>query len=202
MIRKVLRPLLVLIFTGLVPIGCCKESALDYANLRELALYLAESASASAALTTGSRTTAPELILTVRPEYDYLAAAPVGSWFAGQAMALSCPEPGGKGLKDKVADVLFTSTGLFNGVATGQSLQQFVRCSGGNSHYQGLDFPLSQLADSLNKWKGGDLGELNRIFELRISPKPRDNAQQQFQLLIRMVSGKEVRQSTPVIIWE
>jgi hypothetical protein len=201
MVRKLLRGLLFLVFMGLVPVACCREER-DYANIRELLLYLSEPGVNSPALLTGARTSAPELMTTVRLQYDYLTAAPTSSLFGSQAMAFQCEGPGIKGLKDKVASITFTSLGLFNGVAAGQSLEQFVRCSGGNSKFQNLRFPLAQLADSLNTWKAGEFdGQLDIPLELYISPLPRDNAQQQFQLRIQLQSGKEVVQTTPAIIW-
>ncbi|UPL48903.1 hypothetical protein [Hymenobacter sublimis] len=201
MIWKLLRMLLLLIFLGVVPMACCKEELREYANVQAIRLFLSESVNGPA-ITSGTRTTAAQLRATVQLEYHYVAVAPSGSWFSGNAMALQCPEPGGKGLKDKVESVSFTSTGLFNGVAAGQSLEQFVRCSAGNSRYQGVTFPLAQLADSLNTWKSGKYGELNYPLELVISPKPTDNVQQQFLLRIRLQSGKQLEQTTPTFVWE
>ncbi|RSK37466.1 hypothetical protein [Hymenobacter metallilatus] len=181
--------------------GCCKEELRDYANVRAIRLLVAESANGPA-FTNGTRTTAAQVLASVRLEYDYLAAAPSGSWFTAGALAWQCEEPGRKGLKDKITEVSFTSTGLFNGVAAGQPLNQFVRCLPGNSRYQGVSFPLAQLADSLNSWKSGDYAELDRPIELVVSPKPTDNAQQQFRLRLRLHSGKEVEQTTPSFIWQ
>ena len=200
--RKLFYTLLFLVFMGILPVGCCKEEVRDYANLRAMKLLLTEPGPGSSQLASGSRTTASELVTTIIPEYDFVTLAPAGALFTGSALAWSCDEPGEKGLKDKVAAVSFASTGLFNGIAAGQSLEPVVRCSGGLSRYKGLDFPLSQLADSLNTWKSGKYGDLNSPLELHISPKPRDNARQQFELRIRLESGKEVMQATPEIFWE
>ena len=202
MTQKPLKALLLLVFTGLIPVGCCKESRLDYANVRQVFVYLSESTNINVGLTNNSRTRDTALVVTVRLDYDYLAAAPARTWFTGQALALQCPEPGEKGLKDKVAAVSFTSAGLFNGVPAGQSLAQFVRCSAGYGSSPRIEFPLSQLADSLNKWRAGEYRELTTPLQLRISPKPRDNARQQFQVLIRLASGKELGEYTPSVLWE
>ncbi|GGG38542.1 hypothetical protein [Hymenobacter glacieicola] len=198
---KLLRTLLMLLFLGVVPIACCKEEMRDYANVRAIGLTLAESIN-GVAFTDGTRTTAAELLANIRLEYSYLASVSLGNPFIGSANALQCEEPGGKGLKDRIAALSFTSTGLFNGVAAGQPLDQFVRCSAGKSGYEGTTFPLTQLADSLNTWKSGKFGELNYPIKLTIGPKPADNAQQQFRLRIRLQSGQEIEQTTPRFTWQ
>ncbi|UYZ63801.1 hypothetical protein [Hymenobacter weizhouensis] len=202
MFKKLIQTLLLGVFLGMVPLGCCKDEPREYVTVRGLKLYLSEPAPGSPLLNSGARTSAPELLTTVRLEYNYVAAAPVGALFTSQAVAWSCEAPGRKGLKDKVTAVTFTSTGLFNGVAAGQPLNQFVRCSGGRSYHQGAEFALAYLADSLNSWKSGEYGDLNTPLYLRISPKPRDNAHQQFQLRLRFASGHEVVQTAPDIRWD
>ena len=203
MLQNLLRGVLLFVFMGLVPVACCKED-LDHANIREIFLSLSEPGAGKPTLTTGARTSAPELLTSMIIQYDYLAALPMGSLFGNQALAFSCPDPGSEGLKDQVANITLTSTGLFNGVAAGQSLEQFVQCGGGTSRYKGVRFPLAQLVDSLNTWKAGDAGhgELDLPLELYIGPLPRDNANQQFQLRIQLKSGNEVVQTTPAIVWQ
>ncbi|MET4105824.1 hypothetical protein [Hymenobacter sp. UYP22] len=200
MTRKLVQMLLLLVFLGVIPMGCCKELR-DYANVRVVQLLVAETSNGPA-FTAGTRTAAAQLLVSLVLKYDYLAAAPSRNWFAASAMAFQCDEPGSRGLKDKISELSLTSTGQFNGVAAGQPLNQFVRCLAGNSSYQGVSFPLAQLADSLNSWKSGGYDELDRPIELIVSPKPADNAQQQFRLRIRLQSGKEIEQTTPSFIWE
>ncbi|WP_143164052.1 hypothetical protein [Hymenobacter daecheongensis] len=148
-------------------------------------------------LTSGARTSAAELRATLRFQLDFVAQGSAGSPFIGPAQALQCADEGTKGLKSEVTEVVLTSTGLFNGRAAGQSLNSFVSCSVENSR---AEFPLSQLPDSL-KTKTWQLYRLNSSIVLRISPKPADNARQQFQIRLRLANAQELTQSTPDVIW-
>ena len=193
--RNVVRTLLTLTFLGLIPVGCCKQVTREYVRPQELLLVLAEPAPDSPALASGARTSAPELLASVRFRYEYVAAVSAGSPFVGAAYALQCPAEGMSGMKDKIAAVAVTSTGLFNGVAAGQSLQHLVRCRTGPGR---AEFPLAQLADSLSARK---LDQLYETVTLRIGPRPADNAAQQFRVSVRLGNGQEVAQLTPAIVW-
>lgn len=208
MFQKLLRALLVLGFMGLLPVGCVDvcPNLPDYATLREFSFSLAESTSGAPSfsdpeLASGARTTVPTLLAHIKHlDYDYVATAPTGSPFSSPAVAWSCVEDyGSKGLRDRVAAVTLTSTGLFNGLAAGQPLNQFVRCRSYQNYADSVAFPLAQLPNLLNAWKND---ELRTPLTLRISPKPRDNARQQFSLRVRLESGKEIVQTTPEIFWE
>ena len=190
------RSLLLLVFLGVLPVACCRQATRDYAYLKDLFLELADAAGTP--LASGARTSANEVRLTMQFRLDYIARGAVGTPFTGSVQAFQCAEEGSKGLKTAVAEVGLTSTGLFNGQAAGQPLNAFVRCTIGRN---GPDFPLAQLADSLNtkKWY------LYRRFEpivLRVSPKPADNARQQFQVRVRTVDAQQLTQTTPAIIWD
>lgn len=186
--------MLTLVFSGLIPVSCCQQVTREYVRPQELVLALAEAAG-QPALTSGARTAAPELLVSIRFRYEYVASVSAGLPFVGSAYALQCAPEGMRGLKEKVAAVAVTSTGLFNGVTAGQSLQQFVRCRTGTGR---AEFPLTQLADSLNARKIDQLGD---TFTLRISPKPADNARQQFRVSVRLDNGQETAQVTSEIIW-
>ena len=152
------RLLLLLVFVGVLPVGCCTELPPPHLRIRGFDLYLTEPPTTiNTRLTSGIRTSAPELLTTVRFQFDAVAATRGSLPFVGSAQALQCEEPGGKGLKEALAvDIVeFTSTGVFNGVAAGQSLQWFVRCTGGYS--RPTEFPLGQLADSLSTWEAHEL---------------------------------------------
>ena len=190
-----LRSFLLLVFLGVVPLSCCRQATRDYTYLKDLDLQLTDAAGTP--LTSGARTSAAELRATLHFRLDYIAQQPLGAPFAGQALALQCADEGMKGLKSAVTEVVLTSTGLFNGQAAGQSLNAFVRCSTtGNP----AEFPLSQLVDSLNT-KTWQLTQLYAPLVLRISPKPTDNARQQFQVRVRLANASELTQRTPDIIW-
>lgn len=190
------RSFLLLVFLGFLPVACCRQATRDYAYLKEVVLELADAAGSP--LANGARTSTSELQLALQFRLDYVARCAGGAPFTGAAQAFQCAEEGQKGFKAGVAGVELTSTGLFNGQAAGQPLNAFVRCTLGRS---GLDFPLAQLADSLNtkKWY------LYRRYEpivLRIRPKPADNARQQFQVRVRTVDAQQLTQTTPAIIWD
>jgi hypothetical protein len=161
------------------------------------AMSLALADAAGNPLLSGAHTSATELQATLQLQIDYIAQRPSNALFLGQAQALQCAEEGSKGLKSAVTDVELTSTGLFNGQAAGQSLNAFVRCT---SPRNPTAFPLSQLADSLNS-KRWQLYQLGAPLVLYISPKPADNAYQQFRVRVRVAGGQELTQSTPAIIW-
>lgn len=190
-----LRSCLLLVFLGVLPVSCCRQATRDYVHLKELALELADAAGNP--LPSGTRTSAAELQATLQFRIDYIALGPTGWPFIGSAQALQCPAEGMSGLKSAVTEVVLTSTGLFNGRAAGQSLNPFVRCFTANSP---TEFPLSQLADSLNTRRGQEY-RINKPIVLRISPKPTDNAYQQFRVQVRVAGGQELTQSTPAIIW-
>ena len=190
------RSLLLLLFLGVLPVACCRQATREYAYLKDLFLELADAAGTP--LASGARTAANEVRLTLQLRLDYIARGAIGAPFTGVVQAFQCAEEGQKGFKAGVAGVELTSTGLFNGQAAGQPLNAFVRCSLGRG---GPDFPLAQLADSLNtkKWY------LYRRYEpivLRISPKPADNARQQFQVRVRTVDAQQRTQTTPAIVWD
>ena len=190
-----LRSCLLLVFLGVLPVSCCRQATRDYVHLKELALELADAAGNP--LPSGTRTSAAELQATLQFRIDYIALGPTGWPFIGSAQALQCPAEGMSGLKSAVTEVVLTSTGLFNGRAAGQSLNPFVRCFTANSP---TEFPLSQLADSLNT-KKGQAYRINLPIVLRISPKPTDNAQQQFQVRVRQANASELTQLTQDIVW-
>ena len=190
-----LRSFFLLVFLGVLPVSCCRQATRDYWYLKSITLALADAAGTP--LTSGAQTSAAELRASLRLQFDLIAQGSVGSPFIGSAQALQCADEGTKGLKAEVAEVVLTSTGLFNGRAAGQSLNSFVRCSIRNNQ---TGFPLSQLADSL-KSKTWQLYRLSDPIELRISPKPTDNARQQFQVRLRLADTQELKQSTPDIIW-
>ena len=190
-----LRSCLLFVFLGVLPVSCCKQTTRDYIYLKEMTLELADAAGSP--LPSGARTSAAALRATPRFRIDYVAQGPNGSPFVGTAQALQCPAEGMNGLKSDVTEVVLTSTGLFNGRAAGQSLNSFVLCATANSP---TEFPLSQLADSLNT-KTSQGFRINSPIVLRISPKPTDNARQQFQVQVRVAGGQELTQSTPDIIW-
>jgi len=190
-----LRSFLLLVLLGVLPVSCCKQATRDYVYLKEMTLELAEAPGRP--LSSGARTSAAELRATLRFRIDYVAQGTAGSLFIGTAQALQCPAEGSNGLKSDVAEVVLTSTGRFNGRAAGQSLNSFVRCYTANSP---TEFPLSQLADSLNT-KTRQEYRINLPVVLRISPKPSDNAQQQFRLQVRVAGGQELTQTTPDIVW-
>ena len=190
-----LRLFLLLVLLGVLPVACCREATRDYMYLKEMTLELADAVGSP--LPSGARTSAAELRATLRFRIDYVAQGPAGSPFIGTAYALQCPAEGMSGLKSDVTEVVLTSTGLFNGRAAGQSLNSFVRCHTANSP---IDFPLSQLADSLNT-KTRQAYRINLPIVLRISPKPSDNARQQFHVRVRVAGGQELTQTTPDIIW-
>jgi hypothetical protein len=196
---RVVRPFLTLVFLGLVPVACCPEETRDYVKFGNVNLTLTEAAPGSPALVAGARTSAPELLVGLRFEYEFVVAAQGGSPFVSQAHALQCEEPGGKGLKDKLTAVTLTSNSPFNGVPAGQSLEAFVRCTAGSSRYSNLDFPLTQLDDSLNAWQSP---EFYAPVKLRIGPKPTGGTPQRFTVRIRTSSGQEIEQSAPEIIWD
>ena len=206
MFRRLFISLLLLVFMGMVPMGCFRCEVPDYAILREFSLFISEPAPGAIpfsepVLDNGARTTATALLLSIRQlQYDYVSAPSLRPLFTSQALAWSCEDPGLKGLKDQVEAVKLTSKGLFNGVPAGQSLNQFVRGRTFSFFADTAEFPLDQLADVLNRRKYNN--DIKNPISLRISPKPRDNAQQQFELRIRLQSGKEVTQTTPAIIWE
>lgn len=193
------RTLLLLVFLGVLPVACCKQETLDYVYIQGMTLELADAAGTP--LLSGASTTTAELEATLRFQFGLVAPAPSGSPFAGPVQATSCPDEGTKGLKTAVTEVVLTSTGLFNGQGAGQSLNAFVRCSlGNNVGSRGADFPLSQLADSLNAKEEQGRRLYQPVF-LRISPKPTDNARQQFQVRLRVASAPDLTQSTPAISW-
>jgi hypothetical protein len=193
------RTLLLLVFLGVLPVACCKQETLDYIYIQGMTLALADAAGAP--LLSGANTTTAALEATLRFQFGLVAQAPSGEPFAGPAQATRCPDEGTKGLKTAVTEVVLTSTGLFNGQVAGQSLNAFVRCSlGNNGGSRGADFPLSQLADSLNAKNEQGLRIYQPVF-LRISPKPTDNARQQFQVRLRVASAPDLTQSTPEISW-
>ena len=179
---------------GVLPVSCCRQATRDYLYLQELALELADAAGSP--LTSGARTSTAELTATMRFKLNFVAQGPTGSPFTGPAQALQCADEGMKGLKSDVTEVVLTSTGLFNGKPAGQSLNSFARCSG---KYNRTEFPFSQLVDSLKAWQS--YGLLSPIV-LRISPKPTDNARQQFQVRVRLANAQELTQRTPDIMWE
>ena len=190
------RSFLLLVFLGVLPVACCRQATRDYAHLKEVVLELADAAGGP--LATGARTSTPELRLALQFRLDYVARGAGGAPFAGSAQAFQCAEEGQKGFKAGVAAVELTSTGLFNGQAAGQPLNAFVRCSLGRG---GSDFPLARLADSLNTQKWYAYRRFEPIV-LRISPKPADNARQQFQVRVRTVDARQLTQTTPAIIWD
>ncbi|WP_035562545.1 hypothetical protein [Hymenobacter sp. IS2118] len=196
---RLIKLFLTLLFLGLVPVACCREEKRDFASLREIMLFMTEPAPGSPVLIEGARTSAPELLVAVRLDVDLVAGTWGGSPFVSQAQAWQCEDGGMKGLKEKVAAVTLTSNNAFNGVPAGQSLETFVRCTGGYNRYSNLDFPLAQLADSLSKWQAPDL---YMPISLRIGPKPTGGTPQQFTLRIRTASGRELAKATPEIIWE
>lgn len=191
-----LRSFLLLLFLGVLPVSCCPQATRDYLYLQTLALELTDAAGRP--LPSGTHTSAAELRATLRFQVDYVAQGPTGAPFTSQALALQCADEGTQGLKAAVTEVVLTSTGLFNGQAAGQPLNAFVRCStAGNP----TEFPLSHLADSLNS-KSWQLSKLYVPLVLRISPKPTDNARQQFQVQVRVAGGQELTQSTLAVIWD
>ena len=190
-----LRSFLLFVFLGVVPLSCCRQATRDYIYLKGLDLQLTDAVGTP--LPSGARTSAAELRATLRFRIDYVAQGPAGSPFSGAAHALQCPAEGMSGLKSNVTEVVLTSTGLFNGRAAGQSLNSFVRCFTANSP---TEFPLSQLADSLNT-KKGQAYRINLPIVLHISPKPTDNAQQQFQVRVRQANASELTQLTQDIVW-
>ena len=190
------RSFLLLVFLGVLPVACCRQATRDYLYLKDLALELADAAGNP--LASGARTPTPELRLTLQFRLDYVARSAGGAPFTNAAQAFQCAEEGSKGLKAAVAEVALTSTGLFNGQAAGQPLNAFVRCTIGRG---GSDFPLAQLADSLNT-KSWYLYRRYEPVVLRISPKPTDNARQQLQVRVRTVNGQLITQTAPAIIWE
>ncbi|TGE04230.1 hypothetical protein [Hymenobacter fodinae] len=207
MYKKLFVGLLLLLFTGLVPTSCFfKCEVPDHALLQEFSLFLSEPVRGAAPFTepvlaNGARTIAAALFVSIgQLKYDYVSAPSLQSLFANQALAFSCPPPGRLGLKDQVETVTLTSKGVFNGVPAGQPLDQFVRCRTYNSFTDTLEFPLDQLPTSINKRTYAT--DLESPVRLRISPKPLDNAQQQFELRVRLQSGKELMQTTSAIIWE
>ena len=189
------RSFLLLVLLGVLPVSCCRQATRDYVYLKEMTLELADAAGSP--LSSGARTSAAELRATLRFRIDYVAQGTAGSPFIGTAQALQCPAEGMNGFKSDVTEVVLTSTGLFNGRAAGQSLNSFVRCSTANSP---TEFPLSQLADSLNTKKGQEY-RINLPIVLRISPRPTDNAQQQFHVRVRVAGSQELTQTTPDITW-
>lgn len=191
-----LRSFLLLVFLGVLPVSCCRQATREYVYIKEMTLALADAAGSP--LSSGARTSAAELRATLRFQIDYVAQGPAGAPFTGQAQALQCPTEGTKGWKSAVTEVVLTSTGLFNGRTAGQSLNAFVRCSTAGSP---TEFPLAQLADSLNS-KSWQLYRFGDPLVLRISPKPADNARQQFQVRVRVANARELAQSTPEVIWD
>lgn len=179
----------------MLPVSCCRQTTRDYMYFKGISLALADAAGSP--LLSGASTSATELRATLQLQIDYIAQRPPSALFLNQAQALQCADEGSKGLKSAVTDVVLTSTGLFNGQAAGQSLNTFVRCTGPSNP---TAFPLSQLADSLNS-KRWQLYQLGAPLVLHISPKPADNARQQFQVRMRVVGGQELTQRTPAIIW-
>ena len=190
-----LRSFLLLVFLGVLPLSCCRQATRDYIYLPGLDLQLTDAVGTP--LPSGARISTAELRAMLRFRIDYVAQGPAGSPFGGAAQALQCPAEGRSGLKSDVTEVVLTSTGLFNGRAAGQSLNSFVHCSTANSP---TDFPLFQLADSLNT-KKGQAYRLNQPVVLRISPRPTDNAQQQFQVRVRQADASERTQRTQDIVW-
>ncbi len=212
MFRRILYVLAVFTMMSLMSVGCC-DNLPPYSNIKGISLSLSETEPKTGApslneptLINGSRTSVPMLIASMQLKYDYEFAVsqPTRFSFIGSAVANSCLDClGCAGLKDQVATVTLISKGLFNGEVAGKSLNNFVQCRTYDMYGDTLNFSLSSLADSLNKtWGGGRGFDLEKPINLRISPKPRDNAQQQFELRIRLKSGKQVTQTTPVIIWE
>jgi hypothetical protein len=187
------------VFLGLVPVACCSDETREYARFGKIDLRLTEAAPGSPVLVTGARTSAPELLIDLGFQYEFVAAAGVASPFTGRAYAWQCEEPGRRGLKDKLTAVTLTSNRAFNGVPAGQSLEAFVRCTAGSSRYSTLDFPLAQLDDSLNTWISP---EFYAPVVLRIGPKPAGGAPQQFTVRLRTSSGQELEQAAPEIIWD
>lgn len=190
-----LRSCLLLVFLGVLPGSCCQQTTRDYMFFKAISLDLADAAGSP--LFSGSRTSAAGLRATLLLQIDYIAQTPTSGLFLSQAHALQCKDEGTKGLKAAVTEVVLTSTGLFNGRAAGQSLNAFVRCESATNPTQ---FPLSQLADSLNN-KRWQFYQLGAPLVLHISPKPTDNANQQFQIRVRVAGGQDLTQSTPAIIW-
>ncbi len=205
MCQRLLQLLLFLVFMGLLPVGCCNAPTLDYLSLKAIAFNLIEARPGGGRYVENGRTTTAKLRISTQVQADLVAVVPLGfPSFVSQSIASSAcdSEYGGKGLKDQAKTVAFTSRQLFNGIAPGQSLNQFVRCVGYGKSVSENDtvaVPLSQLADSINVWanKRG-----SAQFSLYLSPKPRDNPRQQFELRITLASGKEISQTTPEIIWE
>jgi hypothetical protein len=189
------RSCLLLVFLGGLPVSCCQQTTRDYMFFKALSLDLADAAGNP--LLSGSSTSAVELRATLLLQIDYIAQVPTSALFVSQAQALQCKDEGTKGLKAAVTDVVVTSTGLFNGRAAGQSLNAFVRCESATNP---TPFPLAQLADSLNskRWQRYQLGA---PVVLHISPKPTDNASQQFQVRVRVAGGQDLTQRTPAISW-
>ena len=190
------RSFLLLVFLGVLPVACCQQATRDYVYLKEVVLELADAAGSP--LANGARTSTAELRLALQFRLDYVARGAGGAPFTGSAQAFQCAEEGQKGFKAGVAGVELTSTGLFNGQAAGQPLNAFVRCTIGRN---GPDFPLAQLADSLNT-KNWYLYRRYEPVVLRISPKPADNARQQFHVRVRTVDAQQLTQTTPAIIWD
>lgn len=190
-----LRSCLLLVFLGILPVSCCQQTTRDYAYFKGMYLDLADATGNP--LLNGSNTSTAALRATLRLQIDYIAQGPPSTFFINQAHAFQCEDEGTKGLKSAVTEVVLTSTGLFNGQAAGQSLNAFVRCT---SATDPTEFPLSQLADSLNS-KRWQFYQLGAPLVLHISPKPTDNGRQQFQVRVRVAGSQDLTQSTAAIIW-
>jgi hypothetical protein len=203
--QKLLKALLLLVFMGLLPVSCCHPPTLDFLGITNISFDMMEAGPESQGYVVNGRTSTSILRLRTQIQVDLVGVVPVGlPSFTGRAMATNTCDPkyGGKGLKDKAEAIVITSRQLFNGVPPGQPLSQFVRCVGYGKYGSVNDtvtVPLPQLADSINVWA---TKRVNTQFSLYLSPKPRDNARQQFEVRIKLESGREVVEATPEILWE
>ena len=176
--------------------GCCDD--IDYQRVDSLSVVVHENdSSIYDALEDSAVTSTDTLFLQSKMDVAFVASTRTSNWLINSANATSC-DYGSKGLKDRLAFIVFNSDQVYNGVPAGEAINAFVKGYGHNWDYatQTSTSVLLELPEVINQINDSPYGE-NFVFQ-----KPAEPLYRRIRMTLVFASGRYLVSESPVFKWE
>lgn len=171
-----------LLTTGIL--GCLCPRVEEHWNIVGMNLFFADTQGE----VIGGQVQGDSLYLTVMLEPDFVQAF-TSQPFTQTLHALTCTEPGYRGLSDPIASIELTSDNAFNSIPAGQPLDSLAQIWG---------MPLYEFDTEAYDWAY----EYFQRVDFLIPEPPSPGSTHRFHIALKMKSGRSVERETQPLTWE
>ena len=175
------RLLLIVIILGVIPSCFCPDSDFDYVKINSIDLNTEIDNNKTQKIT----------IWINFLDYDYIVNNHINYSFVKTAIATSCRNEGGSGLKPRIDSIILVSNSTFNGILPGNSINQYTK-----SYFKGQDIELDIETDWLHEYLNNHSYLYSFLANISIVEEPNDSLNHIFTVKLMMSDGTVIKEST------